>query len=226
MLFYEPFWVKYNNILSSVTLCGIFCISFRIHYSCHPTIYISEVQPTRCKVSRFISTKCFTSFRRFLRPSSGAQNCTCCVRYCQPIMLLAAIVDEMEFHLIHDSSKQQDWLTIPDAVCTVMSSWWWAEEPPETCRAFCRNKLRNIASYWLYFGNTFAMRGHINVKNPTIYASLLCLQNPTAKYASNAIGGWCQLLHPVPEISRRVRLFNYKTEPPSCVKFYSSTSWF
>jgi len=25
---------------------------------------------------------------------------------------------------------------IPDAVYTVLSSWWWAEEPPETCRAF------------------------------------------------------------------------------------------
>ena len=40
-----------------------------------------------------------------------------------------------EFHLIHDSSKQQYWLTIPEAVCTVMCSWWWAEEPAETCRA-------------------------------------------------------------------------------------------
>ena len=26
-------------------------------------------------------------------------------------------------------------MTIPEAVCTVMCSWWWAEEPPETCRA-------------------------------------------------------------------------------------------
>jgi len=29
---------------------------------------------------------------------------------------------------------------VPDAVYTVLSSWWWAEEPPETCRAFHRNK--------------------------------------------------------------------------------------
>jgi hypothetical protein len=27
-----------------------------------------------------------------------------------------------EFHLIHDSSKQQQWLTIPEAVCTDMCS--------------------------------------------------------------------------------------------------------
>jgi hypothetical protein len=31
-------------------------------------------------------------------------------------------------------------LTILDAVCTTLCSWWWAEEPPETCRAIYRNK--------------------------------------------------------------------------------------
>jgi len=43
-----------------------------------------------------------TCFRWFLRPSSGAHNCTYSFRYCQPIMLLATIVDELD--LIHDSS--------------------------------------------------------------------------------------------------------------------------
>jgi len=31
-------------------------------------------------------------------------------------------------------------LALPDAVCTVLCSWWWAEEPPETYRAIYRNK--------------------------------------------------------------------------------------
>jgi len=31
-------------------------------------------------------------------------------------------------------------LTIPDALCTVLCSWWWAEEQPETCRAIYRSK--------------------------------------------------------------------------------------
>jgi len=31
----------------------------------------------------FISINCSTYFRRFLRPSSEAQNCTYSVRYCQ-----------------------------------------------------------------------------------------------------------------------------------------------
>ena len=47
----------------------------------------------------FLEFICFyrrsTCFRRFLRPSSGARNCTYSFRYFQPIPLLAATVDEM-----------------------------------------------------------------------------------------------------------------------------------
>jgi len=42
---------------------------------------------------------------------------------------------------------------IPDAVCAVLSSWWWTEKPSETCRASYRNKLRNFASCWFYSSN-------------------------------------------------------------------------
>jgi len=125
----------------------------------------------------FVSINRSTCFRRFLRPSTGAQNCTCSVRYCQ-ISTPACCYrgwDGTELHLIHDSSRQQYWfdntwrcmysfvllmmggdgtgyisstiaagsstgLTMPDAACTVLCSWWWAEEPPETCRAIYRNK--------------------------------------------------------------------------------------
>jgi hypothetical protein len=88
----------------------------------------------------FIPINCSTCFRRILRPSSGAQNCTYNVRYCQ-INTAACCYrrwDGTQFHLIHDSSNIG--LTISDAVCTVLCSWWWAEEPPETCRAIYRNK--------------------------------------------------------------------------------------
>jgi len=78
--------------------------------------------------------KCSTCFRQFLRPSSGAHNCTHNFRYCQPLLLLVGIV--VGLHLSHHTSRQQYWLTIPEVVCTVTSSWWWADEPPETCRAF------------------------------------------------------------------------------------------
>ena len=44
----------------------------------------------------FYFYRCSKCFGRFLRPSSGAHNCTYSFRYCQPVLLLAAIVDEME----------------------------------------------------------------------------------------------------------------------------------
>jgi len=64
------------------------CIS-DIHMSVHRK-YISKLQPTRCNVSWFIYfNRCSKCFRRFPRPSSGAQNCTYSFRYCQPIQVLA-----------------------------------------------------------------------------------------------------------------------------------------
>ena len=45
------------------------------------------------------------------------------------------IMDEMELHLIHDTSRQQYRWTISGAVNTVKRSWWWAKTSPETCRA-------------------------------------------------------------------------------------------
>jgi len=48
----------------------------------------------------------------FLRPPSGAHNCTLSCKYCQPLLL------QTEFHLIHDTSLQQYWLTVPAAEFT------------------------------------------------------------------------------------------------------------
>ena len=54
-------------------------------------VMLPKLQPTRCYVSWFFyfyrRSTCFT---RFLRPSSGAHNCTYSFRYCHPILLLAA----------------------------------------------------------------------------------------------------------------------------------------
>ena len=41
-----------------------------------------------------------TCFRRFLRPPSGARNCTYSFSYCQPILPLDATVEEMELRSI------------------------------------------------------------------------------------------------------------------------------
>ena len=69
-------------------------------------------------------------FRRFLRPSSGAQNCTRSIWYMSSLLAATAGVSELELTHASGSSKQA-W-HIPDAACTVLS---WAEKPPETCRA-------------------------------------------------------------------------------------------
>jgi len=56
--------------------------------------FFSKLLPTRCNFSWFIYFyRCSICFRRFLHPSSGAHNCTHSFRYCQPILLLAAIVN-------------------------------------------------------------------------------------------------------------------------------------
>ena len=83
--------------------------------------HLMQFQIITNKMQRFLIQfyKCSACFRRFLCPSSGAQNCTYSFRYCQSVLLLAASVNEMEFHLIHASSQQQYWLTIPEAVCTI-----------------------------------------------------------------------------------------------------------
>jgi len=59
----------------------------------------------------FISMNCSTCFSRFLRPSSGAQNSTYSVRYCQKSSAACCyrVWDGTEFHLIHDSSRRQYW---------------------------------------------------------------------------------------------------------------------
>ena len=71
-------------------------LKFYIHMSMHRKCN-SKLQPTSCNFSWFIHfyRRC-ARFRRFLRPSSRAHDCTHSFRYCQPILLLAAIMDETE----------------------------------------------------------------------------------------------------------------------------------
>jgi hypothetical protein len=110
-----------------------------------------------------------TYFSQFPRPSSGAHNRTYSFRYCQPLLLLAATVDEME-HLLYGSAWQQYWLTIHEAVCKVMCSWWWAEKPPETCRASVKiNKFKKRCILLVVICIYITMHGYMNIIKKNIY---------------------------------------------------------
>jgi len=105
---------------------------------------ISKVQPTRCNV---FSIYLFLWIALHVSGGSSAHHqehktVHTASGIVKPILLLATIMDEMERSSISSTivASSSIGLTIPDAVCTVLCSWWWAEEPPETCRAIHRNK--------------------------------------------------------------------------------------
>jgi len=84
--------------------------SFSQLYEC-----VRRVQPTRCNVSQFIyfCTTLYmyqTGFPSIIRSSK-----------------------------LHTHRQVLVW-QIPDAVCAVLSSWWWTENPSETCKASYRKK--------------------------------------------------------------------------------------
>jgi hypothetical protein len=72
---------------------NLYFFEFDFHMSVHRNIIPNYNQQDAPFIYFY---RCCTCFRLFLRPSSGAHNCTYSFRYCQPILLLAAIVDEME----------------------------------------------------------------------------------------------------------------------------------
>jgi len=71
--------------------------------------------------------QCSTCFGRFLRPSSGAQELYTASGIGQACFLLP-----LALALAVAASK----LDLYQMLCVqFLSSWWWAEKPPETCRA-------------------------------------------------------------------------------------------
>jgi hypothetical protein len=79
-----------------------------------------------------------TCFGRSFCPSSGAQDCAysnghMSNRYCY--MLASKQVTVPNWHILV-------------AVCTVLSSWWWTERPPETSGVFC--KKNNLGNWYIW----------------------------------------------------------------------------
>jgi len=97
--------------------------------------------------------QCSTCFRRFLRPSSGVQELYTLYSIGQACLLLPLAwvswnCSSNSPTLAVAASK----LGIYPMLCVkFLSSWWWAEKPPETCRALTIIKnIYNLASCWSY----------------------------------------------------------------------------
>jgi len=73
---------------------------YAIWYSCvrASLVWFLNYNQQDATIFDYLFLKGSTCFGQFLRPSSGAHNCTLSFRYCQPILLLlqADIMDEVE----------------------------------------------------------------------------------------------------------------------------------
>jgi len=73
-----------------------------------------------------------------------------------------SIIRSSKLHI----QRQVFFRLIPDAVCAVLSSWWWTEKNrlKHVEHLTETNKLWNVASCWLYSANILAMHGPTNFK--------------------------------------------------------------
>jgi hypothetical protein len=72
------------------------------------------------------------------QPATTWVNTTRCCKYSQVLLMMGENRPksvELQFQLIHDTSRQQLRWILPDTVNTVKCSWWWAKTSPEKCRA-------------------------------------------------------------------------------------------
>jgi hypothetical protein len=121
---------------------------------------ISKVQPTRCNV---ILICLFLYIALHVSGGSSAHHQehktvhTSTSSINKSILLPADIVDEMERSSISSTiaAGSTIGLTIPDPVCTVLCSWWWAEEPPETCRATPFHLIHDSSMQQYWFDSTW-----------------------------------------------------------------------
>jgi len=102
--------------------------------SIFPSVFSEYNQQDATFVNLFISVRCSTCFRWVFCPSSGAQNCTYSFRH------------------------------LSDRYCYVLLAARSSNGLKHVERLTKINKLRKVASYWLYSEKILAMHGSINVK--------------------------------------------------------------
>ena len=89
---WTPYIVQFTDKLVYLENKSYLCnnlLIFDIHMSVHCNIITNYNQQDATFLEFIYFYRRSTCFRRFLRPSSGAHNCTYSFTYCQPILLLA-----------------------------------------------------------------------------------------------------------------------------------------
>jgi hypothetical protein len=99
----------------------------------------------------FISVKCSTCFRRYLRPSSGAQNCIYSIGTCQNFTAACRYRGRVRTSSNSSTIAAGSSKCLTSTRCGIYSfellKMGGGTVPPETCKHF---SLRNVASCWLY----------------------------------------------------------------------------
>jgi hypothetical protein len=103
------------------------CLLCTTHSQC---ILLSITKKMQRYTIFFIIVKVLQVSGGFSAHHQELKNCTHHIKYMSSLLAATA------------SGRSKQACHIPDAVCTVSSSWWWAGKPPETCRAL--TIIRNI----------------------------------------------------------------------------------
>jgi hypothetical protein len=109
--------------------------------------------------------QCSTCFRRFLRPSSGAQNLYTQHRVYVELAAATASMDELE-QLTHASGSSKQAWHIPDVVCTVFELLMRGVQTAWNMQSIYSNKEYSITLHLVgyTYKNTLTMHGPMNFR--------------------------------------------------------------
>jgi hypothetical protein len=129
---------KWRPWAALITCCPEENTSIRVFY------ITNEMQLIQCS----LLLSALYMFRAVFRPSSEAYKTVCAALGI--VMLSTAGVDGLEPSYPHQRQTAGKHNSIQSCTYSFISSWWWAEKPPETCRAliiiyYCqRSKLYTL----------------------------------------------------------------------------------
>ena len=87
---------------------------FDVHGTVHDNVSFKYIQQDAMLYNILYRCQCCTCFRRFLRLSSGAQNCTHSIWYMSSLLAATASMGELEFQLTQ--------------LCNIASCWKYLKE--------------------------------------------------------------------------------------------------